>query len=144
MSFFICNVCGHIEFNSSPEKCPVCGSPKKEYAQNDRVFIESEEKSKEAATKHIPSIKVIKQCGLIPEEPCTDVLVRIGEKLHPMEEKHFITFIECYVDEKYVSRAELTPGVWASALYHIKTSGKKVTIVERCNVHGYWKADASL
>ena len=144
MNIYVCKVCGHIEFNNAPANCPVCHSPGTEIEQNNNVFIESEEKSKEASPKHIPSIKVIKECGLIPEEPCTDIIVRIGEKLHPMEEAHFILFVDCYVDDKYVSRVMLTPGVWASAVFHLKKSGSKVTIVERCNVHGWWKSEANL
>ncbi len=144
MSNYICKVCGHIEFESVPENCPICSTPKTSLEQKDNVFTESAEKSKEAASKHIPSIKVVKQCGIIPEESCTDVIVRIGEKLHPMEEAHFITFIDCYIDGKYVSRVMLKPGVWASALFHIKTAGTKVTIVERCNIHGWWKSEAAL
>ncbi|MBF0544265.1 MAG: hypothetical protein HQM08_07525 [Candidatus Riflebacteria bacterium] len=37
-----------------------------------------------------------KSCGLIPEKGCTDVIVRVGKILHPMEEKHFIQFIVCF------------------------------------------------
>jgi superoxide reductase len=144
MSIYVCKVCGHIEFNSVSGNCPVCYAPAEKFEQNNNIFVESEEKSKEASPKHIPSINVIKECGLIPEESCTDIVVRIGEKLHPMEEAHFITFIDCYIDDKYVSRVMLTPGVWASAVFHIKTTGSKVTIVERCNVHGWWKSEAIL
>jgi len=143
MDIYLCTICGHIEFKNSPDTCPVCSGPKDKFEQNNNVFIESAEKSKEAAIKHIPLINVINECGIVKEESCTDVLVRIGEKLHPMEEKHHITFIDCYVDDKYVSRVTLTPNVWASALYHLKQAGKKVTIVENCNIHGYWKQDAN-
>jgi superoxide reductase len=142
MKVYICKVCGHIEFGSAPETCPVCYA--KIFIQNDNIFTESEEKSREAAVKHIPSVQVVKKCGLIPEETCTDILVRIGKTLHPMEEKHYITFIDCYIDDKYASRIQLTPLTWASVVFHIKTSGKKVTIVEKCNIHGYWKAEADL
>lgn len=144
MNIYICQVCGHVEFNSIPEKCPVCFASKEKFQPNNNVFIESEEKSKEAAVKHIPSIKISQKCGIIPEESCTDVIVRIGEKLHPMEEKHFIMYIDCYVDEQYVSRVMLGPKVWASAVFHIKTPGKKITIVERCNIHGWWKSESTL
>lgn len=144
MNIFICQKCGHIEFGVAPEKCPVCFVAKEAFKQNDNVFIESEEKSKEAAVKHVPSIKVIKKCGLIPEESCTDVLVRIGETLHPMVDAHFIQFIDCYVDDKYVSRVLLTPGVHASGLFHIKTESSKARIVQLCNLHGYWQAEADL
>ena len=139
MSIFLCKVCGHIEFNSAPDKCPVCFAPKTSFKQNDNIFTESAEKSKEGAVKHIPAIQVVKKCGLIPEETCTDILVRIGEKLHPMEEKHHIMYIDCYIDKKFAARIHLTPEKLnpAGAL-HLKVSSGKFTAVERCNIHGAW------
>lgn len=142
MSIFICQVCGHVEFNSAPDKCPVCFASK--FNQNDSVFEESMEKSKEGAVKHIPHIVVNKECGLIPEEPCTDILVRVGKTLHPMAENHFIQWIDCYIDNKYVSRIMLTPDTHPSVVFHLKSSGSKITIVEFCNLHGLWKSDANL
>ena len=142
MKLFICKVCGHIEFNNAPAKCPVCMSP--DFIQNDNVFKESEEKSKEASVKHIPSITIKKECKLIPETVCIDAVVRIGKTLHPMEEKHFIQFIDCYIDGKYTERILLTPYVNPAACFHFKTQGSKLTIVENCNIHGYWMAEASL
>ena len=120
MSIFICGVCGHIEFGAAPDNCPSCSASKDNYSQNDNVFIEAQEKSKEAEVKHIPSIKVNKECGLIPEESCVDIIVRIGETLHPMEEAHFINWIDCYVDDIFVSRVFLTPGVFAAGCFHLK------------------------
>jgi desulfoferrodoxin-like iron-binding protein len=144
MSIYVCKVCGHIEFNSVPDNCPVCFAPKTSFEQNDKVFIDSEEKAKEGAIKHIPSVQVVKKCGIIPEESCTDVVVRIGEKLHPAEEKHHIMFIDCYIDGKYISRVMLSHNVWPSALFHLKLTGSKVTVVEKCNVHGWWMKETSL
>ena len=144
MSIFICGQCGHIEFGSAPEHCPVCFAPKDKFTQNDDVFEESAEKSKEAAVKHIPSIKVNKQCALIPEQSCLDVIIRIGETLHPMEEAHHIQFIDCYVDDTYISRILLTPGVFAAGCFHLKIVGSKVRIVEHCNIHGHWQAEADI
>jgi desulfoferrodoxin-like iron-binding protein len=142
MAVNICNSCGHIEFGPTPVECPVCGA--KKFNQNDNIFKESEEKSKEAAPKHVPAITVKKECSLIPDMGCIDVLVVIGQKIHPMEEKHFIQFIDCYVDDKYVSRQFLSPGVYAGGLFHLKAKGSKVRIVENCNLHGYWTAEAAL
>ena len=142
MAVFICNVCGHIEFGSAPEKCPVCGATK--FTQNDNVFEESMEKSKEGAHKHIPSVKVSKECGLIPEETCWDVIVRIGETLHPSQENHFIQFIDCYIDDNFAERVQLTPAVEPAACFHLKTKGAKVRVVEFCNLHGHWQAEADL
>ena len=144
MGVYVCSVCGHIEFDQIPAACPVCKSPKEKYSQNDRIFEESAEKSKEAAVKHIPALTVNKKCGLIPEQSCLDVTVRIGATLHPMESAHFIQFIDCYVDNRYVSRIILTPGVFAAGSFHLKTQGAKVQVVENCNIHGYWKSETNL
>jgi superoxide reductase len=144
MKVFVCSVCGHIEFDQIPGLCPVCKSPKEKYSQKDRIFEESAEKSKEAAEKHIPVVMVSAKCGLIPEQTCLDINVRIGSKLHPMENAHYIQFIDCYVDNRYVSRIFLTPGVFAAGSFHLKTTGVKVAIVENCNIHGYWKSETNL
>jgi superoxide reductase len=144
MHVYICTICGHIEFAETATICPVCHSPADKFIRNDRIFEESAEKSKEGAVKHIPAITVNKKCGLIPEQMCLDVIVRIGATLHPMESAHFIQFVDCYVDGKYVSRIMLTPGVFAAGCFHLKAPGSKVTIVENCNLHGYWKSEVSL
>jgi superoxide reductase len=114
------------------------------FTQNDRIFEESAEKSKEAAIKHIPAITVTKKCGLIPEASCVDINVRIGAVLHPMELAHYIQFIDCYVDSTYVARVMLTPGIFAAGCFHLKTTGSKVVIIEKCTIHGYWKSDVNL
>ena len=142
MNIFICNVCGHLEFETKAGGCPVCAST--EFTQNDKVLEESLEKSKEGAVKHIPLVKINKDCSIIPEEPCLDIIVRIGEVLHPMTAEHFIRFIDCYIDNKYVTRVLLTPGVYPSAVIHLKESGSKVTIVENCSLHGYWLTEKDL
>ncbi|MBD3345418.1 MAG: hypothetical protein GF401_10190 [Chitinivibrionales bacterium] len=142
MSIFTCAVCGHVEFDSSPESCPVCAAAK--FEQNDKLFEESMEQSKEGAAKHIPGITVNKDCKLVPGAGCIDVLVMVGEVVHPMEEAHHIMYVDCYVDNKYVSRQMLTPGVYPGSLFHIKQAGSKVKIVERCNKHGFWMAEADI
>ncbi|MCP4570857.1 MAG: rubrerythrin family protein [bacterium] len=30
-NFYLCPVCGHIEFSAAPEKCPICGVPASKY-----------------------------------------------------------------------------------------------------------------
>jgi len=145
MSVYICQICGHIEFNSAPENCPVCWSAKDQFIQNDKIFRESEEKSPEASVKHIPSMIIEKKCGLIPEEACIDVHVRVGKTLHPMEEKHHIKFIDCYVDKKFAGRAFLNPEFLnPAAAFHLKVQTGEITIVENCNIHGYWLAEENL
>ena len=81
---------------------------------------------------------------MIPENDCIDILVRVGETLHPMTAEHYIQFIDCYVDHKYVARAYLTPAVNPSVIFHLLNTSGAVQIVESCNLHGLWMAEAAL
>jgi superoxide reductase len=144
MKVYVCKICGYLEFNEIPEQCPVCHADKTNFSQKDNIFKESQEKSPEAEVKHVPTIQINQKCNLIPEQACTDIIVRIGKTLHPSEEKHFIQFIDCYHNEKYVGRAQLSPGLSPAACFHLKNDSGKITVVENCNIHGYWKTDTSL
>ncbi|MCX6113073.1 MAG: desulfoferrodoxin family protein [Proteobacteria bacterium] len=145
MKIFICEICGHIAFNNIPDKCPVCGAEKDKFKQNDTVFKESREKSPEAEVKHIPEIIINKMCAVIPGGDCVDVIATIGKVIHPMEEKHYIRFIDGYQDDKFIGRFELTPlNLYPSTCFHLKKGIGKITIVENCNIHGYWKSDVTI
>jgi superoxide reductase len=144
MKIFVCGMCQHIEFNQAPERCPACGAPRSSFKQNDQVFEEAAAKSKEAAVKHIPAVKVNKECGLIPENDCIDLIVRIGETLHPMMKEHYIQFIDCYLDHVYAGRLLLTPAMNPSVIFHLTDKGAKVQIVEFCNLHGHWMSEAAI
>jgi desulfoferrodoxin-like iron-binding protein len=140
---FICSVCGHIEFGGVQDFCPVCHAPKEKFQQKDTVFSEAAASNKEGSGKHTPSI-LVKDSALIPEEPCKEAVVRIGKVLHPMTEAHHIRFLDCYVDDKFVARADLTANLFPAAAFSLKAAGSKVRIVELCNLHGYWQAEANL
>lgn len=142
MKNFICVLCGHVEFEKAPGNCPVCSTVK--FYQNDDVFTDSVARSKEAEAKHVPAITVKTECKMVPDAGCVDVLVTIGKVPHPMEPVHHILFIDCYVDSRFVSRANLTPYVNAAACFHLKAKGTRVTIVSNCNIHGFWTAEASI
>ncbi|MCX5781512.1 MAG: desulfoferrodoxin family protein [Elusimicrobia bacterium] len=140
MKAFKCGMCGFVSIDgSAPEKCPVCGAPKK-------MFKESEVKtSKDIATygesekKHIPSITISKKCGLLPNEGCIDINVKIGEITHPMLAEHYIMHIDFYIDTKYVSRMMFSPDkINPAACLHIKVPKGKITVIEQCNIHGDW------
>jgi superoxide reductase len=142
MKIYICQVCGHLAFNNLPDTCPVCGAEKDNFLQNDAVFKESIQKSPEAEVKHVPAVTVNKSSSLIPESGCREVIVRIGKVMHPMEEKHFIRFIDAYQNDKFIARMHLTPlGVYPAACFYLKEAGGKITIVENCSIHGYWKSE---
>lgn len=144
MNIFVCKVCRHVEFGNSPDKCPVCFAVKKEFENNNNVFIDTEKKYKETYIKHVPVIKLIEKNSLIPKRRYTAICVQIGEKRHPMKEKHYIGFIDCYLDDKYISRIVLTPFMKSSVIFYLESKGSKVTIVDSCNIHGHWMKKAKL
>jgi superoxide reductase len=123
-----CNVCSYSSLDGTkPEKCPVCGN-------NDWAEMEIQEQG-ELSAKHIPVVKVNKTCSLI-EENCQDVVVKIGEVTHPMEEDHFIVFFDVYKDKKWQARMQLSPDVNPGGAVHMKSGTGKLAIVELCNKHG--------
>ena len=140
MKGFVCGTCGHVAFDEAPDKCPVCTSSKEVFEEKDAILTAENEGPKE---KHVPVIKVVKQCGLVGEG-CTDVHVRIGDTLHPMEDDHYIVWVDFYVDKKLVSRTQLTPDCNPAASAHIKTSSGKLSVIEFCNKHGLWINEVDL
>ncbi len=80
----------------------------------------------EGQEKHVPVI----------EETENSVKVRVGEVPHPMEEKHFIEWIQLIADG-VTHRKFLKAGESPEAEFSVK--GDKLTAREYCNVHGLWK-----
>ncbi len=77
--------------------------------------------------KHVPYV----------EHKDDGILVKVGENTnHPMEEKHYIEWIQIFADGKSY-RKFLKPGDKPQALFEIKADN--VTAREYCNIHGLWK-----
>src|SRR5210317_1466357 len=102
MKTYECGVCGHIEFNEAPEKCLVCGAGAKAFQDNDKAIQSPANPAElsEGDKKHIPTITVVKECGLIPGGCCTDVHAKVGEIEHVMTEEHYIRYLDYYLDYK--------------------------------------------
>lgn len=83
-----------------------------------------------AKEKHVPVIERTK----------TGFKVKIGSVPHPMEEKHYIEWIELWADGK-LFREYLKPGQPAEASFCVCFEPKEVYAREYCNLHGLWKAD---
>ena len=77
--------------------------------------------------KHIPVI----------EETETGIKVKVGSVEHPMEEDHYIEWIEVLVDGKSY-RTFLKPGIKPEAEFCI--SAENITARMYCNIHGLWKS----
>ena len=80
-----------------------------------------------AREKHVP---VVGKTG-------TGFKVKVGSVAHPMEEKHYIEWIEVIADGK-AYRQFLKPGEAPEAVFNIEAG--EVTTREYCSVHGLWKA----
>ena len=63
--------------------------------------------------------------------------VTVGSVPHPMEEKHYIEFIEIIADDK-VYRKYLKPGDAPEATFAVITN--TISVRAYCNLHGLWKA----
>ena len=116
-----CKVCGSsVEVVDSKDAELVChGQPMRELAEN------TVDASKE---KHVPVV----------ESTANGILVKIGSVPHPMEEKHYIEWIEVFTDDK-IYKAQLKPGMAPQAEFPVK-AGDVRTVRELCNIHELWKA----
>jgi superoxide reductase len=114
-----CNICGNIiEVVHDGGGTLVCCEQEMEKVG---------ENTTEAATeKHIPEVTAIDG----------GYKVVVGSVAHPMEEKHYIEWIELIVDETTVLRKHLAPGEAPEAEF--KVSGSNVKARAYCNLHGLW------
>jgi superoxide reductase len=80
-----------------------------------------------AKEKHVPVIEKIEG----------GVKVKVGDVAHPMEEKHYIEWIEVVAGDKAYCQF-LKPGDAPEAIF--KIDADNVVAREYCNLHGHWKA----
>ena len=146
MDIFVCGKCGYIAFGFAPDFCPVCFAKKEAFnLDNNAIKKPIDPKNlSELERKHIPKIEIIRNCGLI-ESNCLDVNIRIGEILHPMETKHFIMYMDIYLDNNFIARYHLSPEKLNPALgIHLKINSGKLLVLENCNLHGRWINEVEL
>jgi superoxide reductase len=82
-----------------------------------------------AKEKHVPVIEFVDN----------GVKVKVGSVTHPMEEKHYIEWIEIVADGK-AYRQFLKPGEAPEAFFPV--AAKTLTAREYCNLHKLWSAKA--
>jgi len=114
-----CSICGNIVevIHASGGELVCCGKPME-------LLVEKTQDL--GYEKHVPVI----------EKTEKGILVKVGSISHPMEETHYIEWIEIIADGKYC-RKFLKPGDKPEALFDI--SAKEVVVREYCNIHGLWK-----
>jgi superoxide reductase len=94
---------------------------------NQNMTLMQEGVTDAATEKHVPVIEKIDG----------GYKVKVGEVNHPMEDKHFIEWVEVIADGK-AYRQFLNPGEAPQAVFMIDAD--KVFAREYCNLHGVWKA----
>jgi len=120
LGIYKCEICGNIVevLHEGKGELVCCGQPMKQFKEN------TVDASKE---KHVPVI----------EKTDGGFKVKVGGVPHPMEEKHFIEWIELIADGK-AYRQFLKPGEAPEAFFRI--DAVSVTAREYCNIHGLWKS----
>ena len=119
LQVYKCEICGNIVevLHEGKGELVCCGEPMK-------LFIENTVDA--AREKHVPVV----------EQTASGLKVKVGSVPHPMEQKHYIEWIEVIADgEAY--RQFLKPGALPEATFPLKA--RKVIAREYCNLHGLWK-----
>ena len=96
---------------------------------NQPMALLAENTTDAAVEKHVPVVEQIEG----------GYKVTVGSVAHPMEEDHYIEWIELIADGKSY-RQFLEPGGEPEATFHV--CGGQVSAREYCNLHGLWKGDA--
>lgn len=117
-----CEVCGNIVevAHASGGTLSCCGQPMVQKTEN------TVEASKE---KHIPVIEKLEN----------EILVKVGSIEHPMEETHYIEWIELLFKDK-VYRKYLKPGEKPEAHFKVCDTSIEFSARAYCNLHGLWKS----
>ncbi len=120
LQIYKCDLCGNIVemMHGGKGDLICCGEPMKLF----------DEKTADSSTeKHVPVVEKIDG----------GFKVTVGSVLHPMEDKHYIEWIQIIADGK-AYRQFLNPGDKPEAVFRIDAD--EVTAREYCNIHGLWKA----
>jgi superoxide reductase len=119
LQIYKCEVCGNIVevLHEGQGELVCCGEPMK-------LFVENTVDA--AREKHVPVV----------EKSADAFKVKVGSVAHPMEETHYIEWIEVIADGKAYLQF-LRPGGSPEATFDVKA--EKITAREYCNLHGLWK-----
>ncbi|MBP8718375.1 MAG: desulfoferrodoxin [Candidatus Atribacteria bacterium] len=114
-----CEICGNVieVLHGGKGELVCCGQP---------MRLLEEQTAEQAKEKHVPVI----------EETAEGIRVKVGSVPHPMEEKHYIEWIELITDQG-TSKKFLKPGDPPEAEFEEVQGLQKVR--EYCNIHNLWK-----
>ncbi|WP_342678308.1 desulfoferrodoxin [Methanofollis sp. UBA420] len=118
LEVYKCEKCGNVVkiAHAGDGQLVCCGEP----------MVKMEEKTSDVGKeKHVPVL----------EKTETGIRVKVGSVPHPMEEKHYIEWIEVRKGRKlYVHK--LKPGDAPEAVFPVDDVNAKTRIY--CNIHGLW------
>ena len=114
-----CDICGNIVevLNIGAESLVCCGQA---------MRLENEKTEDAGNEKHVPII----------EKTDFGYRIRVGSVEHPMEEAHFIEWIEINSEDGKSGKKFLSPTDKPEADFYIKAD--KITARAYCNIHGLW------
>jgi superoxide reductase len=120
LQIYKCEVCGNIVevLHEGAGELVCCGKPMKQMVEN---TVDA------AKEKHVPVI----------DKTAAGIQIRVGSVAHPMEEKHYIEWVQIMADGRSY-RIFLKPGGQPEGTFTADFG--TVTAREYCNIHGLWKA----
>jgi len=120
LEIYKCELCGNVieVMHAGDGELVCCGQPMKLQAAN---TVDA------AQEKHLPVI----------EKNDMGILVKVGAIAHPMEEKHYIEWVEGVSEDGRVCREALKPGQKPQVQFNVACNEGKVRAY--CNLHGLWE-----
>jgi superoxide reductase len=124
-----CNVCGNVVevLHTGVGQLVCCNQPMEPLQEKNKD---------EGLEKHVPVIEEL------PSNACQGrdgVKIKIGATPHPMEEKHYIEWIEIIPEDGKRGKKFLKPNDKPEVEFY--TRQKIIGARAYCNVHGLWKSN---
>jgi superoxide reductase len=120
LEIYKCDICGNMVemVHAGVGELVCCGQP---------MILLAENSVDAAKEKHVP----------VGEKTTDGITVKVGSVAHPMEEKHYIEWIEIIDTQGKAYRKFLKPGDTPDASFCVPEGA--YTLREYCNLHGLWK-----
>ncbi len=119
MQVYKCEVCGNIVevLHPGPGRLVCCGQA---------MILMKEKTEDKGMEKHLPVIEATEH----------GVKVKVGSIPHPMEDEHYIEWIEVVEVCGNVHRKSLEPGAAPEAIFDVCCDVQDIR--SYCNMHGHW------
>jgi len=114
-----CSICGNIVevLHEGAGELVCCGKP---------MDLMQEKTQDQGLEKHLPVVEKTEE----------EIVVKVGQIAHPMEEAHYIEWIEINTVDGKSGKKFLKPGDKPEVVFQTKSEIESVRAY--CNVHGLW------